>query len=303
MPLNLSQTAIKLRSALQEVLYVVATANPTIHDDRNDGYIVGTRWINTSTDEEFVCVDNTNTAALWKNTTSGGGGGNINVATADPTSSDDSGDGYTVGTIWINTATNGVFIATSVVLTAAVWVRISNPLSPTIYMFTSNPTVNDDSADGYIIGDVWVNTSSDTIFMASEVTVGAAIWRDVSTVGSGGGDAIIISTSNPTINDDTGDGYVVGQRWVNTATDQAYIAVDVTAGAAIWKLITATAANQLTADASDVLEGTTVQAQLTSIANALRGAVMFGFIADHMPGEFAVYVEHLIVTGYNLQNL
>ena len=46
-----------------------AAANPTVTDDSADGYAVGSRWLNTETDEEFVCTDATAGAAVWKSTT------------------------------------------------------------------------------------------------------------------------------------------------------------------------------------------------------------------------------------------
>lgn len=43
------------------------------------------------------------------------------------------------------------------------------------------------------------------------------------------------ATTAPTINDDDADGYVVGSKWVDTTNDNAYILVDSSTGAAIWK--------------------------------------------------------------------
>ncbi|MCA9373637.1 MAG: hypothetical protein R3B71_03825 [Candidatus Gracilibacteria bacterium] len=42
-----------------------ATANPTVNDDINDGYDVGTFWINTATNLTFINVDSTAGAASW----------------------------------------------------------------------------------------------------------------------------------------------------------------------------------------------------------------------------------------------
>jgi hypothetical protein len=42
-----------------------ATSNPASTDDRNEGFYVGSRWINASTDAEFVCTDDTPSAAVW----------------------------------------------------------------------------------------------------------------------------------------------------------------------------------------------------------------------------------------------
>jgi hypothetical protein len=43
-----------------------ATAAPGVNDDSADGYAVGSQWIDTTADIEYVCVDATATAAVWK---------------------------------------------------------------------------------------------------------------------------------------------------------------------------------------------------------------------------------------------
>jgi hypothetical protein len=42
----------------------------------------------------------------------------------------------------------------------------------------------------------------------------------------------------PTVNADTSTGYSVNSLWTDTALDDAYICVDATTGAAVWKKIT-----------------------------------------------------------------
>ena len=41
------------------------------------------------------------------------------------------------------------------------------------------PTVNEDSGDGYAVGSVWVDTTADKIYILTDDTVGAAVWRQV----------------------------------------------------------------------------------------------------------------------------
>jgi len=48
-----------------------ATGPPTVNDDIDEGYQVGSRWIIPSTGEEYVCTDNTDGAAVWLLTTGG----------------------------------------------------------------------------------------------------------------------------------------------------------------------------------------------------------------------------------------
>ena len=87
------------------------TSDPT---SSNDGHNIGTIWVNTSTDEYFICTDNTASSAVW----SSGGGGSITTSTSDPSSTDDSFD---VGTIWVNTSSDEYFICTDNTSSAAVW--------------------------------------------------------------------------------------------------------------------------------------------------------------------------------------
>jgi hypothetical protein len=49
----------------------------------------------------------------------------------------------------------------------------------------------------------------------------------------------------PAVTDDSGDGYSIGSRWIDISADEAYIATDVTVGAALWKKITVDAHSEL----------------------------------------------------------
>ncbi|HEY3484386.1 MAG TPA: hypothetical protein VGK49_03330, partial [Ilumatobacteraceae bacterium] len=53
--------------------HVLASSDPTTGDDDGDGHVVGCRWINESSGEEFVAVDVSTGAAVWESTTAGGG--------------------------------------------------------------------------------------------------------------------------------------------------------------------------------------------------------------------------------------
>lgn len=46
---------------------------------------------------------------------------------------------------------------------------------------TTDPTVNDDSADGYTVGNFWLNTSDDGLFVCTDNTAGAAVWDEFGT--------------------------------------------------------------------------------------------------------------------------
>lgn len=51
---------------------LVAVSDPTAANDTNEGYRVGSIWINTATEDVFIATDVTSGAAVWANTTSAG---------------------------------------------------------------------------------------------------------------------------------------------------------------------------------------------------------------------------------------
>ncbi len=46
-----------------------ATTAPTVGDDSGDGYSVGSRWVDTTADESYICTDASLGAAVWLNST------------------------------------------------------------------------------------------------------------------------------------------------------------------------------------------------------------------------------------------
>lgn len=52
-----------------------ATTAPTANEDSGDGYAVGSRWIDTTNDKEYICLDASVAAAVWTETTQSGGAG------------------------------------------------------------------------------------------------------------------------------------------------------------------------------------------------------------------------------------
>ena len=50
-----------------------ASSAPTVNDDSDDGYAVGSGWVDTTSDKAYVCLDATVAAAVWIETTQSGG--------------------------------------------------------------------------------------------------------------------------------------------------------------------------------------------------------------------------------------
>lgn len=66
-----AQTAAEAAAALLPLNNYTATANPTANDDSNDGYSVGSKWVNTSLSprEAYLCLNASVGAAVWVITT------------------------------------------------------------------------------------------------------------------------------------------------------------------------------------------------------------------------------------------
>lgn len=60
-----------------------ATGAPTVDDDETEGYSVGSHWEDVTNDRAYICLDATEGAAVWTETTAAGGGGaNHNILSA-----------------------------------------------------------------------------------------------------------------------------------------------------------------------------------------------------------------------------
>lgn len=74
---NIERQFSSVRSAIQGLnedgnalkMNLAATTAPAVTDDGTEGYSVGSRWINLTTDHEYVCTDSTTDASIWKVTT------------------------------------------------------------------------------------------------------------------------------------------------------------------------------------------------------------------------------------------
>lgn len=64
-----SAAAAAASAALLPLNNFTATTDPTVNDDSDDGYTVGSRWVNLTLDESYICVDATVGAAVWINST------------------------------------------------------------------------------------------------------------------------------------------------------------------------------------------------------------------------------------------
>lgn len=118
---------------------------------------------------------------------------------------------------------------------------------------SSDPGATDDSSAGYAIGSKWINTTGDKVFEAVDVTVSAAVWKDLSSAAGGGGDNVSIDSTSVTDPDFVSSGDIDFVNSSNTIT------ANINAGAVDNAEL---AANAVTSD--KITNGTIVAADISA---------------------------------------
>jgi len=65
---------------------------------------------------------------------------------------------------------------------------IATQLDASQHNAAANPTVTDDNVAGYVVGTVWVNTTAQSAYIATNVATGAAVWKQIDNTAGGSGD-------------------------------------------------------------------------------------------------------------------
>jgi hypothetical protein len=141
----------------------VTNADPGVGDDSADGYLTGSRWINSANNTEFVCVSAAIGAAVWVRTSNIAGGTPHTIIGT--THTDTVAPPHTNPTQYDELAFNGTN-----------WTARRNNVAATV------PTVNDDITQGYTQGSWWVETVNGDFLTCIDATAGAAQWRNLVTV-------------------------------------------------------------------------------------------------------------------------
>ena len=189
-----------------------ATTAPGVTNDVDEGYSVGSIWINISTDQAYVCVDTTDGAAVWLEfgiTTL------LNKldATVAPAVGNDNTEGYGVGSFWIDVTGDEAYRCVDASTGAASWIETTLEASElgTMALTTHKldgtvaPTANEDSGDGYTVGSIWIDITNDRAYLCIDPTATAAIWIEVgarhslSRTVSGTSDTLLASDNGKTI--------------------------------------------------------------------------------------------------------
>jgi len=99
----------------------------------------------------------------------------------------------------------------------------------------SAPTGANDETQGFALGDEWLDTVTQKIWkLVATPSPGNAVWKD-STASASGAHPVNVDTVDPTVGDDSGSGFAIGDHWINSATKDIFQAVSVAPGAAVWE--------------------------------------------------------------------
>jgi len=142
---------------------------------------------------------------------------NLTAVTA-PTITDNTSNGYSPGSIWIDIATKQAYTCTSATASTSTWSTGGSGAS----VLNTAPT-------GASIGEFFQNTSNDKLYMWDGFS-----WIDIVAGGSSTPKLNPSATTAPNAASDSSKGYGVGSIWINVITGKIYIATVVTVNSAVW---------------------------------------------------------------------
>lgn len=218
-PHNVTAAQVGLGNVANTLNNPAAVVPPTPTDDSSGGYTIGSRWIDTVADKEYVLVDASVGAAIWVQTTLLDHTELANKGTNTHTQID---------AHIADVTTNPHAVTATQVGLGNVQDLLNN------YAAIVDPIVTDDSGSGYAAGSRWLNLTTGRLFVLLDASVGAAIWRTL--------EPVLMATA-PGVGNDNTQGYFVGSRWIDTVADKEYVCLDNSTGAAVWAETTGSVLN------------------------------------------------------------
>jgi len=150
---SISHNGTNWRAALKSEY--AKTAAPTVDDDADDGYEIGSTWIDITNDKAYVCLDATLDAAVWTDITQSGG------FTA--------GDGIdiTLGTISVDLKANGGLVIDTT--------ELALDLGATLMTGTLTAAKGGTGQTSYAIGDLLYASTTTALSKLADIATGNAL--------------------------------------------------------------------------------------------------------------------------------
>jgi hypothetical protein len=191
---------------LNDADWVVVTAkveystasNPTSAANTTQGFSSGSVWVNLSTGAVYTCSSADGSTATWVLSTAQ----HNKTSTTFPIPSDDSGDGYQVGSLWFSMG--NFYSANSLYLEddgkTVYKVTSSSPWTWTLVTVQNKldgngpPTSADNNSQGFVVNSVWVDEPGRAVYVCTASSANSATW--VLSTAKNNLDGITIPTSS-----------------------------------------------------------------------------------------------------------
>jgi len=306
-----------------------ATTDPAVGNDDSEGYDSGSLWVNTTTNTLFACSDASTGAAVWQPAS---GPSTPPVLTGVGTPTFTSTSPTSAGQLYIDTAANAVYIADRVTPAPGDFYQIGAP-APVASVFTrtgavaaqsgdynagqvsyapggnvyitgtdvqtglndaeanltpvktgaGNPTTTATSPD--FVGQIYIDTSNNDAYIATQVTPNPSDFEQID--GAGGGVPVLSGAGTPTVT--TTSPSALGQIYIDTTANDAYIAVALTPAPADFVQVNNTGGATLTS--AEILTATgvnTLPALSVAVTNPALTSIEFGGVIHRTPGDYTV---------------
>ena len=324
-PHSVTKTQVGLGNVEDLKIKLDGTGPPNVAQDDTQGYAIGSRWIDTTNQKAYTCIDASTGAAVWVETTNTYNHSSYDTHIADNTLHRIISDGSVeVDELWsgsyLNTQMQGKINHTE---TTLMNVRNGTPGSinhvglelTKAHGGTDDYNIDVDSSvvkailsqeggtlrSALVLSDV--ATSGKTALGFSTSVNSGSTWNPKMVIRHNGDVGIannnpqskldvtgetrtttltvngndvpglkqkLDATIAPTANNDTTEGYAIGSNWIDITADKAYVCLDATDTAAVWKETTQVDTGEINT-ASNVGTGADIFKQKTGVDFEFRG--------------------------------
>jgi hypothetical protein len=252
-PHVVNKTQVGLSNVENLKVNLTATVAPTVGNDDTEGYAIGSRWIDTVADVEYVAFDVTTGAAVWESTTK------IDIA---------------------GLSTQSPIQATDEAIISDAGTNKKFPLS--VLAAFVEPDL-----DHTGMLNIGTNTHTQIDTHIAHVSNPHTVTKGQVGLGNVENSKVnFTAVVDPTAGDDNTAGYSVGSQWINTANDKAYTCVDSSTAAAVWVWTNSVAqANIIVSPGNDI---SSTYSPYSSAAASTNGQANYAF---HVPDDFVTLIS------------